>query len=517
VNGNNVHNKKVLHLWLLERNYKSQIDKEKILTLKQYFSCKQNIVMVLWVYKKIRNGNEIYTLNELMSVGDVAKHLKVSQQHVRSLIRNGSMTGIRVGKQWVVYEEDLHNYIIENNIVIEPDDHPRQSTIVPDLVALSFFSGAMGLDLGMEQEGIKPLLACEIEKEIRKTIHANKPEIALIGDIRDYNAEKILEYARIPKNHPIDIIYGGPPCQAFSTAGKQKGFEDERGNVFLTFVDLAIELNPTYIVLENVRGLLSAKFPLIENMEPSKGGALFYIINKFKEAGYSLSFELYSAANFGAPQIRERIVIICKKGSQAVDFLSPTNSESGQFDLPKWVTLGEIIKDLDVEHHHLNFPEKRLQYYRMLKEGQNWRNLPDDIQPLAMGKSFSLPGGKTGFYRRLAFNRPAPTLVTHPAMPATDLCHPTENRPLSIEEYKLIQGFPENWIFCGKILDIYKQIGNAVPIPLGKAIAKTIISDMKGEHLPQYKDFTYSRYRNTNHKAFVKQMKDMIHSSHKVR
>ncbi len=185
--------------------------------------------------------------------------------------------------------------------------------------------------------------------------------------------------------------------------------------------------------------------------------------------------------------------------------------------MPRWVTLGDVIKDLDVEHHHVNFPEKRLQYYRMLSEGQNWRDLPLDIQPLAMGKSFSLPGGKTGFYRRLALNRPSPTLVTHPAMPATDLCHPIENRPLSIEEYIRIQGFPDNWIFCGKMLDIYKQIGNAVPISLGKALAKTIISDMKGDHLPKYKDFPYSRYLNTNHKLFVKRMKDLINDLNKVR
>ncbi len=258
----------------------------------KHFTCNRNISVLSWVYNKIHIRNEIYTLSELMSVGDVAKHLKVSQQYVSSLIRSGSIIGNRVGKQWIVHEKDLQKYIIENKIIIEPDDHHRQSSIVPDLVALSFFSGAMGLDLGMEQEGIKPLLACEIDKEIRKTIHANKPEIALIGDIRDYNAEKILEYARLPKNQQIDIIYGGPPCQAFSTAGKRKGFEDERGNVFLTFIDLAINLNPTYIVLENVRGLFSAKFPLSVETEPIKGGALFYIISKFEERDirFPLSF-----------------------------------------------------------------------------------------------------------------------------------------------------------------------------------------------------------------------------------
>ena len=96
------------------------------------------------------------------------------------------------------------------------------------------------------------------------------------------------------------------------------------------------------------------------------------------------------------------------------------------------------------------------------------------------------------------FDKPSPTLVTNPTMPATDLCHPIENRPLSVEEYSRIQEFPDDWVICGPILEQYKQIGNAVPIKLGEAIAKTILSDIKGEKLPQINGFPYSRYKNTN-------------------
>jgi len=451
-------------------------------------------------------------LGELLSVTDAARTLKVSGQHVRALIRNGLLKGERVGKQWIIGNKDLQLYIKDHNVIIEPDDHPRASDILPNIVALSFFSGAMGLDIGMEKEGICPLLACEIDKETRKTIHANKPDIALIGDIQDYSADRILEYARVPKGHPIDIIYGGPPCQAFSTAGKQRGFEDERGNVFLTFIELAIELNPAYLVIENVRGLLSAGYPLDTDMPAVKGGALLHIIRRLKEAGYAVSFELYNAANFGAPQIRERVVMICKRGGKAVSFLSPTHAENGLFNLPSWITLGDAICDLNVEHHYVCFPEKRLQYYRMLTEGQNWRDLPDDVQPVAMGKSYTLSGGKTGFYRRLRFDRPSPTLVTHPAMPATDLCHPVEDRPLSIEEYKKIQGFPDDWVVCGSILDIYKQIGNAVPIPLGQAVGRTVIADMENRTLPKYGGFPYSRYQNTNHMAFAREIDAVLNA-----
>lgn len=437
---------------------------------------------------------------------EASQFLKVSEQHVRSLIRKELLSGEKVGKQWIISKDNLNKYIEDNNIYIEPDDHPRMSFELPKIIALSFFSGAMGLDIGMEQEGIAPLLACEIDKETRKTIQANKPDIALIGDIRNYTADHIREFARIPKGRSIDVIYGGPPCQAFSTAGKQRGFQDERGNVFLTFVDRIIELQPRYFAIENVRGLLSAPFSINPSATPKKGGALLYITNRLESAGYNLSFDLYNTANFGATQIRERLVIIGKRDGVAVNLLAPTNSENGAFGLPKWRTLRDAIGNLNGEHHFVSFPEKRLQYYRLLKEGQNWRDLPKSLQEQAMGKSYKLAGGKTGFYRRLSYDRPSPTLVTHPAMPATDLCHPVEDRPLSIEEYREIQGFPRDWIFCGSVLDVYRQIGNAVPIPMGKAIGKAIMADMENRELPYYEGFQYSRYQNTNYKEFVEKL-----------
>ena len=99
----------------------------------------------------------------------------------------------------------------------------------------------------------------------------------------------------------------------------------------------------------------------------------------------------------------------------------------------------------NIKHQHLNFPKNRLKYYKKLKAGQNWRNLSIPLQKEALGKSYFSGGGKTGFLRRLDWNKPSPTLVTDPMMPATDLAHPTQDRPLSIEEYKRIQEFPDNW------------------------------------------------------------------------
>lgn len=389
-------------------------------------------------------------------------------------------------------------------------DQIRKGNDIPKIVALSFFSGAMGLDIGMENGGIEAILACENNKECRKTIISNKPNIGLIGDINEYNAEQILEMANLPKNTKIDVVFGGPPCQAFSTAGNRKAFNDERGNVFLRYLSLVGDLKPTYLVIENVRGLLSAEYPF-KGDKPIKGGALCVILEKIKEMGYTVSFNLYNAANFGAPQIRERVVMICKLGAEKVSYLQPTNSETGEDGLPKWNTLGDALKILPegTIHHHTNFPENRLKYFRMLKEGEYWKNLPLEMQKEALGRSFELGGGKTGFLRRVSYSKPSPTLVTSPTMPATDLAHPIEDRPLSIEEYKCIQGFPLEWEICGKIVDQYKQIGNAVPIKLGEAIAKTIINDMNGIKY-KYNGFRYSRYKNTDDASWEEQMKKVL-------
>lgn len=136
----------------------------------------------------------------------------------------------------------------------------------------------------------------------------------------------------------------------------------------------------------------------------------------------------------------------------------------------------------------------------LVKEGENWTSLDPAIAKEAMGKAYDLSGGKTGFLRRLSNNQPSPTLVTSPIMPATLICHPTELRPLSIKEYARIQQFPDHWKFCGKITDIYKQIGNAVPIGLGYIVGKQIVKFDNGE-LDENDDVAnfipYSRYRNT--------------------
>lgn len=442
-----------------------------------------------------------------LTTSEAASYLSCSEQNVRKLIRAKKIQAKRHGKAWVIDEDALSDHTTKSELVKQGvGDHPCRLKPKSKIRALSFFSGALGLDLGLERAGIEVLLTCEMDKACRGTIVQNRPDVALIGDITKYTAADIRKQAGLSPKEDIDLIVGGPPCQAFSTAGRRQGFDDDRGNVFLTFIDRILELRPRYAVIENVRGLLSAPLdhrphekrgsgypPLTP--EEEKGGALYYIISKLRAGGYGVSFNLYNSANFGAPQVRERVVLICSRDGSRAPYLTPTHSADGSWGLPEWRTVRDALKGLSkVNHLHVTFPEKRLKYYRMLKAGQYWKHLPEKLQKEAMGASYYAGGGKTGFYRRIAWAKPSPTLVTHPAMPATDLAHPEADRPLSIQEYKRIQEFPDDWQLAGSLIDQYRQVGNAVPCSLGQAIGRMISELCSGKAIRPIVGFPYSRY-----------------------
>jgi DNA (cytosine-5)-methyltransferase 1 len=441
-----------------------------------------------------------------LSVAEIAVMLAVSEQRVRTLLRSGLIHGKQMGKQWIVDPDAVRTYQ-QGGAIDNPPDRVRAPTPLPTIKALSFFSGAMGLDLGLEKAGIHPLMACEVDKASRRTITANRPDIGLIGDIWKYDAQAIRKMAGLGETDTVDVMVGGPPCQAFSTAGARRGFQDDRGNAFLRYLDLILELQPRYAVIENVRGLLSAPMEhrphadRDETWDPSvqerPGGALLHILGRLQGGGYRVSFNLYNAANFGVPQVRERVVMVCTRDGATVPHLMPTHSKDSAFDLPQWQTLSDVFRDVK-GCDHVDFPENRLKYYRMLSSGQYWKHLPTDLQREALGNAYFSGGGKTGFLRRLDWNKPSCTLVTAPNMPATDIAHPSEDRPLSIQEYKRIQQFPDDWRVCGSLTDQYKQIGNAVPVGLGEAIGRAILNHMGGRAQQPPTGFSFSRYKNTD-------------------
>ncbi|MFJ3386361.1 DNA cytosine methyltransferase [Lysinibacillus sp. NPDC086135] len=355
------------------------------------------------------------------------------------------------------------------------------------MVAISFFAGAGGLDLGIEQAGFDIRLALELEETYCETLRRNGHQNVGQGNIMEYTVQRIRDEANLGPNDEIDLMFGGSPCQSFSTAGNRQAFADERGQAMLKFVRLVNEASPRFFLLENVKGLLSAalrhrplnqrggEFPPLEEDE-LPGSALDYLLNQL--TNYNISIHEVNSADYGVPQKRVRIFVIGVRNDLNLDFRfpSPTHNENGENGLSRWRTFNDAISNLNIINHtYSNYSQKQLHYMRMIPlGGGNWRDLPNDVVEEAMGGAYNSGGGKVGYFRRIKLDKPSPTLLTSPKQKSTILGHPLEDRPLSIEEYLAIQEFPHDYYVHGTLTQQYTQIGNAVPVRLATVIGESI-------------------------------------------
>ncbi len=352
---------------------------------------------------------------------------------------------------------------------------------------MSFFSGAFGLDIGLEEAGFEVIWANELEKDFANTIRLNRPKVQVSqGDMTALDPKKVMKELRL-KVGEVDLFAGGPPCQSFSTAGRRLSVNDARGNLMLHYIQWINIFRPKYFILENVKGLLSAPIKhtphaqrengWVPTAEESHGSAMRLVLAEIAKIGYAVNYKLLNTADYGVPQARERVVMLGSREGEKIEFPAPTHSKTGENGLSHWVTLKDAIYDLEEKDPEFTkYSETRLNYLRQVPMGGNWRSLPKEIQEAAMGGAFKSGGGKVGFYRRLNWNKPSPTVTTSPHQKATDMCHPVEHRPLTVREYARIQQFPDEWQFFGKTAQKYKQIGNAVPVGLGRVIGETVYS-----------------------------------------
>jgi len=358
-------------------------------------------------------------------------------------------------------------------------DHSAKQKIkslsnTPAYPVISLFSGGMGLDLGMEQAGLHIAVSQDFDKWCAETIRANNHKV-IEGDIRalideDPSCEFLIKKASL-RNEDVFAVIGGPPCQAYSTAGKRKGEQDERGQLYQQFVRVIESIKPRFFVMENVKGLSSM---YVDKNTPLQKPLLNIILNEFKQLGYHTVHGVVDAVHYGTPQFRERLIIVGSRDNEGIYLPMPTHFHFHQSPEMRWKTLGQAILDLEDPGAFGKISPKLIPFLKMVPEGGNWKSLPQNVVEEAMGGAYTSGGGKVGFYRRLNYSQPSPTLVTSPTQKATLLCHPRELRPLSIREYARIQGFSDSWIFKGSLTNCYKQIGNAVPIPLGKAVGEML-------------------------------------------
>jgi DNA (cytosine-5)-methyltransferase 1 len=269
----------------------------------------------------------------------------------------------------------------------------------------------------------------------------------------------------------------------------------------MDFIRMIDYIRPRFFVMENVKGIMSSPLkhvPAAERDESAPeqqlGTVLDVILSEFNKLGYKTVYGVLDAVNYGVPQFRERFVLIGSRDCEDIFLPFPTHFQMHQDKNHQWQTVGSVIADMEDDPGECaTLSEERLKFLKMIPEGGNWRDLPEDLIPIAMGGAYKSGGGKVGFYRRLSYSQPSPTVVTSPVQKATMMCHPTKNRPLSVKEYARIQQFPDDWKFIGTIAAKYRQIGNAVPIGLAEAIGKAIIAVADNSAIVETK-----RFRGTN-------------------
>ena len=326
---------------------------------------------------------------------------------------------------------------------------------------IELFAGAGGLALGLEKAGFESLLLNEIDRDACETLKKNIVNWNVINcDIKEYDFTKF--------TGKVDLLTGGFPCQAFSYAGKKLGFNDTRGTLFYEFARAVKETNPKVILAENVKGLVSH----------DSGKTLETIRDIIDEIGYELvEPTVLKAIFYKVPQKRERIFLVAirKDLSRFVSFNYPAK-------FPKIFTLKDALKKGDLFNKDVPktegqiYPQRKKEILSKVPQGGYWRDLPDNLQREYMRGSYFLGGGKTGLARRLSWDEPSLTLTCAPAQKQTERCHPSETRPLTFREYARIQTFPDDWLFCGSLSSIYKQIGNAVPVNLAYAVGRSLVN-----------------------------------------
>lgn len=352
------------------------------------------------------------------------------------------------------YDLNEINKIIKDNFSLAVKKYKINKSKKTDFNTIELFSGCGGMALGFKNAGINSELLVEIDKDSCKTLDSNFKNTEIIcDDIANVDFKKF--------KSKIDIVAGGFPCQAFSYAGKSKGFEDTRGTLFFDFARCIKEVKPKVAIGENVRGLVSH----------DNGRTLQTMVKTLEDLGYNVQYKLLLAQYFNVPQKRERVFIVATRKDLPNTYKYPE-------ELDYFVPLGVALKDCPTSEGQ-EYPKRKKEIMDMVPQGGYWKDLPIEIQKEYMKGSFYLGGGKTGTARRLSMKEPSLTLVTSPAQGQTERCHPTKTRPLTIRESARIQTFPDSWEFSGSLGSQYKQIGNAVPVNLAYHVGKSVVKYLK--------------------------------------
>ncbi|NUN85520.1 MULTISPECIES: DNA cytosine methyltransferase [Lachnospiraceae] len=354
--------------------------------------------------------------------------------------------------------------------------------------AIDLFCGAGGLSTGLKKSGFRLCLGVDIDEKALKTYKCNlKRTKVLKEDIKKVTGERITELTGINRRDNF-LLAGCPPCQGFSSLGKRDA-NDEKNELVYEYIRIINELEPSFILMENVPG-----------MSTGVGKEIFKNVVKELEENYHVEYATLNAADFGVPQIRKRLVLHgirndvyanlgLDKEKQKI-LPKSTHSKEKKKGYRKWVTVRKAIFDLPIlgagesyddgiikNHKARSLSEtniERLQEIRL--HGGNREMISEELQ-LECHKKENV--SYTDTYGIIDPDKPAPTITSGCTIISKGrYCHPTQNRGLSIREAARLQSFDDKFEFQGNMGEMSLQIGNAVPPKLAQASGKVIINYM---------------------------------------
>lgn len=398
--------------------------------------------------------------------------------------------------------------------------HKRTSGASGSISCIDLFAGAGGLAVGFRLAGWSVLAANDADTSAGETFRLNFPETSFFeGPVSALTVAELLDECGLDSGQ-LDCLIGGPPCQSFSYNNHQRSADDARARLFEDYLDLVEGIQPKTLLMENVPGILTI----------DDGAVIDEIRERLTKLNYDCAIEIINAEEFGTPQSRRRVFIAGSRIGPAEDMIPlPTHWRAGLRVVRKgkvisrpaqatrrtanvWQAIGDLPELGNGEGEHVS-PRTEINsttvYQREIRngarklfnhacnrltdvnlnrlphipEGGNWRDIPRDLLPAGMKRAEL--SDHTKRYGRLAKKGMASTILTKCDPHWGAYIHPTQDRTISVREAARLQGFPDSFQFAGEHLTPqYVQVGNAVPVPVAKALGKAVLNHVK-KHKPQ--------------------------------
>lgn len=354
--------------------------------------------------------------------------------------------------------------------------------------ALSLFSGAGGLDIGVMQSGFDILACIEIDPHcsdtLRDAVTRERRNTRVIeDDIRAVDPENLMRDLSLEPEE-LDLLCGGSPCQSFSQIGKRGCLDDERGMLLFEFIRFAEVFRPKAIMIEQVKGLLNAP-----DQDGKSGGVYTLLTAKLKALGYESHMRIIKAAQYGVPQMRERVFIVSMRDGLCFEFPEPTHGDPKKqaqalFPLLPYATAGKALEGLGKPMPNGGYqPNDSHMDVTPIGDRRRIHGVPEGSH---LAKELHLPAEQrcnltkkdTTKFRRLHRNEPTNTLRC-----GEIFFHPTEDRYLTPREYMRLHGYLDSYLLKGPIrgrsgrvryLDQHRQVANSVPPPVAHIMAEAI-------------------------------------------